>query len=106
MSYNTDNHFGIYGENLSEKYIKEFRNTCEYARYAFNEDGVPDQDCTWYDHEEDVKEFSKKHPEIIFELNGTGEESGDMWIKYFKNGKVQSCYAQITYEPYDENKLE
>jgi hypothetical protein len=35
-----------------------------------------------------------------------GEEGGDMWKRYYKNGKVQVANAKITYDEYDETKLE
>lgn len=49
----------------------------------------------WYAHEADMKVFSKKYPEVVFVLEGKGEEPGDLWKKYFKNGKMQAAYAEI-----------
>lgn len=60
----------------------------------------------WYNHEEDMIEVSRTFPDTLFELHGEGEEPGDLWRKYFKNGKIQRCPAQITYEEYDESKLQ
>jgi hypothetical protein len=61
--------------------------------------------CKWYGNEKDMKVVSKAFPDIVFKLQGEGEEPGDMWIKYFKNGKMQKCHAKIEYDPYDESKL-
>lgn len=61
--------------------------------------------CKWYDHEMDMKELSKQFPNVVFKLKGEGEEAGDLWHKYFKNGKVQVCEAKIVYDKFDESKL-
>lgn len=61
--------------------------------------------CKWYEHEEDMRRFSKLYPFILFELSGEGEESGDIWRKYFLNGKMQYCKSKIEFEPFDETKL-
>ena len=63
------------------------------------------EELKWYNHEEDMIAFSKKHPTVTFKLMGDGEESGDTWIQYFKNGKSQRCGAIITYPDFDEDKL-
>ena len=44
--------------------------------------------CKWYEHNDDMKKVSKKHPDVVFILDGEGEESGDVWRKFYKNGKV------------------
>ena len=48
-----------------------------------------DEPQLWYDHEHDMLAFSKKHPSTTFKLNGVGEEQGDVWVKFFKNGQLQ-----------------
>ena len=64
-----------------------------------------DDDMKWYSHENDMKAYSLQHSTTLFELGGKGEENGDIWKKYFKNGKVQVCKAKITFDAYDEDKL-
>lgn len=74
--------------------------------YIFDcETGLSEAETTWYEHEEDMKKFSEKYPTLLFTLHGTGEETGDLWRAYFKNGKVQNCPAIITFDPYDKSKL-
>ena len=59
----------------------------------------------WYDWAEDMKEYSKLFPNILFTLNGEGEESGDFWAAYIKNGKMQEERAEIQIAPFDKSKL-
>ena len=61
--------------------------------------------CKWYDHEKHMKLLSQIYPETTFLLDGEGEESGDIWRKYFKNGKMQACKAEIVFPAFDESKL-
>jgi hypothetical protein len=62
-------------------------------------------ECSWYEHDEDMKAYSKQYPTLIFKISGEGEESGDIWVKYYKDGKVQECKAKVTYDEFDESKL-
>lgn len=51
-------------------------------------------------------QVSKAFPDVLFTLSGEGEESGDVWVKYFKGGKVQQeAMPKWTPPPFDESKL-
>ncbi len=49
----------------------------------------------WYEHEKDMLFASTVFPDWIFELSGEGEESGDIWVKWFWNGKMQGGKAEV-----------
>ena len=59
----------------------------------------------WYDYDEHLLKISKQFPDDVITLYGTGEEDGDIWRTYYKNGKSQYAKAVITFAPYDESKL-
>lgn len=82
----------------------------KFDNYLFNENIFDleidsDGEYKWYEHHEEMLELSKQFPETIFCLYGNGEENGDTWYQYYKNGKSQYCPAKITYDEYDESKL-
>lgn len=66
----------------------------------------PYDEAKWYNHEEEIQRLSKEFPETLFYLHGEGEETGDIWDKYFLNGKIQKCYAKIVIPDFDITKLE
>jgi hypothetical protein len=59
----------------------------------------------WDNYDMDMRGISKDYPDVIFELSGEGEESGDIWKKYYVNGKIQKCKARIVFDEFDEKKL-
>ncbi len=63
-------------------------------------------DCKWYTHEDDMLTFSERFPDVVFRLEGIGEEQPDMWHKYFQAGKMQKAQAIITYPEFNPAKLE
>ena len=83
-------------EEIEEKLQEISGNSIGFGR---------DDSYKWYDHEHDMKDISKIYPETTFLLEGQGEESGDIWRKYFKNGKMQVCKAKIVFPAFDESKL-
>lgn len=85
--------------------IERFRDQYDEAAYSIDGSGGSQDESKWYDHQEDLKAFSQKYPQHLFILKGKGEESGDIWMKYFLNGKVQVANAVITFEEFNEAKL-
>ena len=109
MGYYTS--FSLYileGERPSEDYIEELREICQCAEYAIDESGCFYSESKWYTHEDDLKKFSSGDncKDVLFQLEGEGEDNEDLWIKYFKNGKMQICRGEVFYPEYDESKLE
>jgi hypothetical protein len=99
MGYHTRYEIEITPDSTDIREAIEYDDDLAYAI------GSGSDDCKWYDHESDMRTFSQRFPDVLFTLIGEGEEAGDLWRKYFRNGKMQSCSAQITYEPFDESKL-
>ncbi|MCY9052493.1 hypothetical protein MOE90_02145 [Bacillus spizizenii] len=103
MGYYTDYKLEIDPEPIGLlKYLTKNDLLDSYLFYALTDRG---SEMKWYDHEDDMKDISKAFPEALFTLNGDGEESGDVWRKYFKNGKMQTCRAGIVFDEYDEKEL-
>ena len=44
----------------------------------------------WYDADEDLKQLSKKYPDITFSVWGDGEDSEDVWQQFWHAGEVFS----------------
>ena len=59
----------------------------------------------WYECEEDMRLLSSKFPTLLFILNGHGEDSEDIWVAYFVDGREQFAKAQIVYEEFNRSKL-
>lgn len=80
-------------EKLSDRYYLDidFQNDCCNEK--------------WYSHINDMCEFSKEYPDILFKIYGEGQDRDDMWYDYYYNGKHYICYATITYEEPDYEKL-
>jgi len=96
---------GKEGTQEEQEIISLLRSENEDAEYAFDDDGIPQMDASWHNYEDDMRQFSKRFPNELFVLSGEGDEQGDLWNSYFKNGKHQHCPAVITYEEYNEQLL-
>ena len=87
------------GNDGTTNYEEQIGELSGYKSSTFEES------IKWYDNTKDMIEYSKKHPQTLFKLMGKGEESGDLWVQYFLNGKSQMEKGIITYGEYDPAKL-
>lgn len=80
----------------------------DYEQEVTDQVGYRPFECEtkWYSFEKDMREVSKKHPNVLLKLSGEGEENGDLWEAYFLNGKMQMCKAKIEYDAFNENLLQ
>lgn len=78
------NFYGLYVNESKPFDTKTYFSTCEEAK--------------WYDHETDMRELSRKFPNMTFCLEGDGEDRDDMWREYYHNGDMEYCAAQIVYK--------
>lgn len=100
MGYNT--YYSLYVNGVEDE---NHEGEHELALSKMADHHVFEEDCRWYEHEADLREYSAKFPDLLFELRGVGEGILDAWTKYFKNGKMQHCPAKVTYDDFDESKL-
>lgn len=97
MTYYTDYTLKVHNdEQNGEKYHKKKIEDCFGGKFNL--------DISWSEHEKDMIKYSKKHPEVTFELIGEGQEREDMWKKFFTNGKVEVHRAEIQYIVEGEDK--
>lgn len=85
--------------------LAELLATNEEAAYCLDDEGQPKESGKWYDHTDHLREFSKRHPHLLFKLSGEGEENDDIWDEYYLNGKVQQAKATIMKPPFDPEQL-
>jgi len=59
----------------------------------------------WYEHEQDMLLLSSRFPQYLFTLYGNGEETDDIWYKYFIDGRCQCAPVEFVHDEFDVNKL-
>jgi len=115
MGYITEYTLGIEqnDNNVAVDEINEFiqkeRKVNKDFMYVFYEDLEYNDaiygEGKWYNFDEDMMKLSKAFPDVVFRLEGDGEESDDVWVTYYKDGKYQNAQRTVIIEEYNPNKL-
>ena len=88
--------------------IDEFRNFSEEAGYMLNSQGGSEEGGSGYNMENDISKFSVRYPELLFVLHCDPDPGFDEppYKQYHKGGLVHKAKTTVTFEKYDENKLQ
>ena len=78
----------------------DFNETIKKSDYPLTELVVFDT-IKWYDHYNEMIELAEYFPSLYFELEGFGEEQGDIWREYFHNGEGMHSDAKIVFDTPD-----
>lgn len=108
MGYYTNHTLSIVeSKTTKRKDVQEYIDCHEEMEYALGKSfGEDEESCKWYSHQNDMRKLSERFPDAVFLLEGEGEEAGDIWKEYYKNGKMQRSSARLVFDEYDETKLE
>lgn len=84
-------------------WIDQAREAGRDIGYALQEEGWNEGISHW-DHQKEMAELSRAFPEITFTLRGEGDDQGDLWVAYFRNGKFQEHSLEIIIPGIDESQ--
>lgn len=101
MGYYTDYKLETNKQVDTDKLVEDLESVTGYSW----DSSLEHYGIKWYDALDHMKTISTMYPDVLFTLDGEGEESGDIWTAYFKNGKMQYEKAVIQTMPFDESKL-
>ena len=91
----------------AEAIIGDLRAHNERAHNAIDKNGETQEPSSWYEHKEDLVEFSKKYSDVFFEFFREGENGGDdQVIYYIQNGKCQESWVELKFPEFDPDKME
>jgi len=105
MGYYTQYHIAIDRKNGQVDYDKineDLQKISTYSSLNIDEDT---DSIKWYDHDDNMIELSRLHPNVLFRVDGVGEEKGDVWRSYYCNGETESAQATLTFPTIDYEKM-
>lgn len=75
-------------DDCEDEYIEELKKISGYN----HEIG----ECIkWYNYNEDMLALSRKYPDVTFRVDGEGESSADIWVRWYRNGETRAWGLDI-----------
>lgn len=90
MGYYTTYNLTMPRNPITPEQLAAWIKSDDEAKYSLTGRGDSSgNESRWYEHDVSMCALSAKYPNTIFKLHGDGDESGDIWDKYYAGGKVQ-----------------
>lgn len=109
MGYYTNFKITLYREIVSAETINEDKRIFDeietesgYTFDSINDEEATLNEASWSDAVEDVATVAKKHPGVIIELIGEGEDRHDDWIARFCGDKYEIILAAIEWPEFKD----
>lgn len=68
--------------------------------YSYGDKIVELPDVKFYECESVMRKLSTEYTDILFTVYGDGEESGDLWVAYYKDGKGTDFFKPTIIYPF------
>lgn len=105
--FNKETQFEFISKDEEFKYNPEYLKMVKQRQAALStldkgdleivELAMDDYPMKWYDYNDTMKAISLALPEYGFILTGFGEDSGDIWRKFYVDGNVTGGKAEIIF---------
>lgn len=106
MGYHT--HFNLKLEGAEKHQLLSLPSIFkEITEYTLEVSGIDSFSLygKWYSWEEDLVKISNRLPGVTIILDGEGEDAGDIWRAWAKDGKTYREKAKISFPKFNPNKL-
>lgn len=88
--------------NENKRIFDEIETKSGYTFDSLNDEEATLDEAKWYDAVEDVASVAKKHPEVIIELIGEGEDRDDNWVARFCGDKREIIEADLEWPEFKD----
>lgn len=106
MGYYTTFEVAVIEGHLDGDIVDILRKETSYTFQHATGNVVYANHIKWYTQWDDMMSISRRYPDVVFRVRGDGEESGDAWQTFYKNGKYSNWkLTPQTYPEYDESML-
>lgn len=113
MGYYTHHTLHIAKDDADEDFVQGLGLDRGYAHLEICEPAIDgcvsfqqEEQSKWYEHTEELLVVSRAHPDILFVLDGDGEEQGDIWREFFLNGRTYRWeLGEVTRPPFNADHL-
>lgn len=78
--------------------LKDLNPDCFNNNEAINLEAMFKEPLDWYSWNENMTALSKLFPLTTFVIYGNGQDYGDCWKAYFRNGDIDYCKSHIVYD--------